>query len=179
MQDYPKLLESCSRVGFTSLPTWYCFTPAKNNLKDGAACVEKGLPAFTASSAEWDLYEWHSKMLERANVQIQRETNITEFGGIKFAFGPKIFFHPSFALTFVDIKEKFPEGSKIGKDATLILGGKNTQVEKMDLNAALKVLDDGTKVNSDAASGRIDLVQVDPSDPESFQIRGYKASSSA
>jgi UDP-sugar pyrophosphorylase len=39
MQDYPKL---CSKqkgsVGFTTYPTWFCFSPAKNNATDALAC---------------------------------------------------------------------------------------------------------------------------------------------
>ena len=34
MQDYPKLLQSSDKVGFTMYETWYCFSPAKNNLSD-------------------------------------------------------------------------------------------------------------------------------------------------
>jgi UDP-sugar pyrophosphorylase len=49
MQDYPKLLTSKGAVGFTSYENWYCFSPAKNNLKDGAACVKSGLPSYGAS----------------------------------------------------------------------------------------------------------------------------------
>ena len=49
MQDYPKLLSSKGAVGFTSYQTWYCFSPGKNNLKDGAICAAKGLPSYTMS----------------------------------------------------------------------------------------------------------------------------------
>ena len=39
MQDYPKLLSSASsKVGFTTYEPWYCFSPAKNNVKDALAC---------------------------------------------------------------------------------------------------------------------------------------------
>mmetsp|Transcript_33923 Transcript_33923/g.24966 ORF Transcript_33923/g.24966 Transcript_33923/m.24966 type:complete len:364 (+) Transcript_33923:268-1359(+) len=49
MQDYPKLLSSKGAVGFTSYETWYCFSPAKNNLKEAAAIMAKGLPSYGAS----------------------------------------------------------------------------------------------------------------------------------
>ena len=39
MQDYPKLLSSTGEVGFTMYEAWFCFSPAKNNIKDAAACV--------------------------------------------------------------------------------------------------------------------------------------------
>jgi UDP-sugar pyrophosphorylase len=49
MQDYPKLLGPESKVGFTMYETWYCFTPAKNNVNDALACHKKGLPSFGAA----------------------------------------------------------------------------------------------------------------------------------
>lgn len=39
MQDYPKLLEAQGEVGFTMYETWYCFSPAKNNVTDAAKCI--------------------------------------------------------------------------------------------------------------------------------------------
>lgn len=55
MQDYPKLLEG-GKVGLTLYPTWYCFSPCKNNIVDAEACYKKGLPSFSAASAESDMY---------------------------------------------------------------------------------------------------------------------------
>ena len=50
MQDYPKLLSSeQSLVGFTTYDTWFCFSPAKNNVTDALACHKKGLPSFGAA----------------------------------------------------------------------------------------------------------------------------------
>ena len=35
MQDYPKLLTAATgKVGFTTYETWFCFSPAKNNIND-------------------------------------------------------------------------------------------------------------------------------------------------
>ena len=34
MQDYPKLIEGKNKVGFTTYPPWYCFSPAKTSLAD-------------------------------------------------------------------------------------------------------------------------------------------------
>ena len=64
MQDYPKLLSSDkSLVGFTTYDTWYCFSPAKNNINDALNCYNKGLPSFGAAQAEYDFYKWNQKML--------------------------------------------------------------------------------------------------------------------
>jgi UDP-sugar pyrophosphorylase len=73
MQDYPKLLEGGSaQVGFTMYDTWYCFSPAKNNVNDAKNCVAKGLPSFGAAQAEWDFYNWSNKMLEVCEVPLVR-----------------------------------------------------------------------------------------------------------
>jgi UDP-sugar pyrophosphorylase len=49
MQDYPKLINENGRVGFTTYPTWYCFSPVKNNINDALTCFKKGLPSFGAA----------------------------------------------------------------------------------------------------------------------------------
>jgi hypothetical protein len=38
--------------------TWYCFSPAKNNINDAAACVLKGIPSYGAAEAEYNFYAW-------------------------------------------------------------------------------------------------------------------------
>ncbi len=38
--------------------TWYCFSPAKNNINDALACYNRGLPSFGAAQAEFDFYNW-------------------------------------------------------------------------------------------------------------------------
>ncbi len=42
-------------------------------------------------------------MLELAKVKIERQTEVTEYAGVKVSFGPKILMHPSFALTFKEL----------------------------------------------------------------------------
>ena len=68
MQDYPKLLTSQGEVGFTMYETWYCFSPAKNNINDAATCVAKGIPSYGAAEAEYNFYNWTNRMLQTAGV---------------------------------------------------------------------------------------------------------------
>jgi UDP-sugar pyrophosphorylase len=58
MQDYPKLLTSQGEVGFTMYDDWYCNSPCKNNIKDAADLISKGIPSFSAAEAEWQFYNW-------------------------------------------------------------------------------------------------------------------------
>lgn len=71
MQDYPKLVTSKGAVGFTNYDTWYCFSPAKNNLKDAAVLHSKGMPSYGPSQAEYDFYNWTNKILQMAGVKIE------------------------------------------------------------------------------------------------------------
>lgn len=100
MQDYPKLLSSTGEVGFTMYETWYCFSPAKNNIKDAAACVAKGIPSYGAAEAEFNFLEWTNRILALAGVDIEKQTEKVDYNGMKFAFGPKILMEPQFGLTF-------------------------------------------------------------------------------
>lgn len=83
--------------------TWFVFSPAKNNIKDAAACIEKGIPSYGAAEAEFNFYNWTNKVLEIAGVEIERATEKTN----GFPYGPKVLLDPQFALTYQDIVRKF------------------------------------------------------------------------
>ena len=51
MQDYPKALRSSCRVGFTTSPSWFCYSPVKNNPCDAAAAVLNSGGILPPSSA--------------------------------------------------------------------------------------------------------------------------------
>jgi UDP-sugar pyrophosphorylase len=103
MQDYPKLLSSTGEVGFTMYDAWYCFSPAKNNINDAAACVKQGIPSYGAAEAEYNFYNWTNKVLAIAGVTIEQQTVKEDFNGMQFAFGPKILMDPRFGITFKEI----------------------------------------------------------------------------
>lgn len=75
MQDYPKLLTNRGAVGFTTYETWFCFSPVKNNVKDGAVLSAKGMPSFSAAQGEHEFYQWTNRILEKcAGVTIEQNT---------------------------------------------------------------------------------------------------------
>lgn len=43
MQDYPKLLDNCDKVGFTMIEKGFCFTAAKNDPASAAQKFKSGL----------------------------------------------------------------------------------------------------------------------------------------
>lgn len=164
MQDYPKLLSSTGEVGFTTYETWYCFSPAKNNVKDAAACVAKGIPSYGAAEAEYNFYEWTNKMLVLAGVDVQRATEKSDFNGMQFAFGPKVLLDPRCALTFSEIKQRFSGACKITAGASLILNDKDVQFDNLELNDATLVCEAGCKTPSQP----LVFVAATSEDPEVF-----------
>ena len=90
MQDFPKLLSGAGEVGYTMYEPWFVFSPAKNNVKDAAACVAKGIPSYGAAEAEYNFLNWTNKVFEHVGVDIERSTE--KING--FAFGPKILMDP-------------------------------------------------------------------------------------
>ena len=43
MQDYPKLLDNCDRVGYTSIDKLFSFSTVKNDLASAVAKYKQGL----------------------------------------------------------------------------------------------------------------------------------------
>ena len=82
MQDYPKLLSSTGEVGFTMYETWFCFSPAKNNITDAAACVSSGIPSYGAAEAEYNFFNWTNKVLALAGVEIEDQPEKSDFSGM-------------------------------------------------------------------------------------------------
>jgi len=71
MQDYPKLLENCDRVGVTQYEKLFAFSPCKNDLKAAADRSSKNLPADCCGTCEEDFYKQGILVLERCGVQIE------------------------------------------------------------------------------------------------------------
>jgi UDP-sugar pyrophosphorylase len=174
MQDYPKLLSSAGEVGFTTYEPWYCFSPAKNNVKDAAACVAKGIPSYGAAEAEYNFYEWTNKMLELAGVEVERATEKSDFNGMKFAFGPKVLLDPKCAMTFAEIKQNFSGKCKIPAGSSLVLNDE-TKFENEQFGEELLVCTKNETLDTVKTKGAaIDFVLATPEDSEIYQIRGYK-----
>lgn len=173
MQDYPKLLTGKNQVGFTMYETWYCFSPAKNNIVDAAACVAKGIPSYGAAEAEYNFYNWTTKMLEIAGVNVERETEKTDFNGMSFAFGPKILLDPTFAITFAEIKSKLGSAdanNKISKNSTLVLYDNDEDIKGLETGTQTTIFSENKK----SVAPQIIFEKCSDADEEIYRIRGYK-----
>ena len=153
MQDYPKLLPSDAKVGFTSLPEWICYSPVKNNPTDAAASVANGVPAASPFTAECDQYYVFAELLRRMGASIDAEPPVSILG-ITGAPAPRIVFQPSFAVFAHEIAERFPRPDKVKITAhsTLVIEGDVT-VEHLFLNGSAKI---------SAASGSSIIVRAHP-----------------
>lgn len=170
MQDYPKLLSSTGEVGFTMYEAWYCFSPAKNNIKDAAGQIAKGLPSYGAAEAEYNFFEWTNKMLSLANVDVQRSNEKCDYNGMCFQFGPKVLLDPKCAISFQEIKQKFTGQCKIASGASLLLWDSEVAFNNLEVGDTTFVCESGTKCPGQA----ITFEACSSADTEVFQIRGYK-----
>lgn len=183
MQDYPKVLAKTAKVGFTSLPAWYSFSPVKNNAADAAKAAQGGTPPGSASSGEADQYYVFAEQLRLLGCQVAKAP-VAEYAGIPVSLGPRIVLDPSWALTYSALKAKVPSPDKVSISAasTLVVatgtGGGDVELQSLALDGAL-VLSVGagtTVVLKDLAvknKGHT-LVPVPADDPnEVLRMRGY------
>lgn len=82
---------------------------------------------------------------------------------------------PSFGLTFKELKEKFACKTQISARSTVVLGG-DALGDKQDFLGVDGTLIARSKVNffNHFSTELIDFESVVETDPEIFQIRGYK-----
>lgn len=177
MQDYPKLLQqAANKVGFTMYETWFCFSPAKNNVTDAKNCHAKGLPSFGAAQAEFDFYNWTNKMLKLVGVNVKEQTQATDCAGIPFNFGPKILIEPQVALTLQDLRDKFKSNVNFSANSTIVLTGKageESQYTNLTVDGTVRA---DRPINFfDHFSERFCVFEpATDADEEVYRIRGYK-----
>lgn len=98
MQDYPKLLEDCSRVGYTSIDKGFCFTTLKNDPKTAIGKYKDKLSPESAGSCEAEFYHFNAEMLRLCGAHVEKGPK-SEFGGIEIPLFPMISISPKFATS--------------------------------------------------------------------------------
>jgi len=108
MQDYPKLLKSGDRVGFTQIDRRFCFSTVKNDLKTAAQKVKANLPAECASICEQEFYWLNKEILKLCGVEFEaeKETVPKTYGDIPIPYTTRVVLFPSFGVTLSEIKNK-------------------------------------------------------------------------
>lgn len=97
MQDYPKLLENCNRVGYTSVDKGFCFSTLKNDPKTAIQKFKEDLYPESAGSCEAEFYFYNREMLRLCGAKIE-EAPRQEHGGIQIPLYPMISISPKFAV---------------------------------------------------------------------------------
>ena len=163
MQDYPKLLASGARIGFTQYDRWVCFSAVKNNLVDAAVKSQQGLPPQCAGTGEAEYYSTTCRLMQLLGVEVGPDSDTKSFAGITYNFYPKVVIKPSFACTLYELKERIRGRWRIAPQACLVLEGRSTQFTDLVVEGVLRCGDSAPY-----------YVPVEPSDPEYVQIRGFK-----
>ena len=139
MQDYPKTLNSSSKVGFTLAPVWLCYSPCKNSAADAVAAVASGVPANCPYTAECDQYHATAELLRGLGVDVARAEQQT-FLAVSAVPGPRIVIDPSTAFFVSQFKKVFPTPTnvKISPNSTLIVEG-DVVIMSLNLDGALRL----------------------------------------
>eukprot|EP00451_Oxyrrhis_marina_P015339 CAMPEP_0204318502 /NCGR_PEP_ID=MMETSP0469-20131031/6570_1 /ASSEMBLY_ACC=CAM_ASM_000384 /TAXON_ID=2969 /ORGANISM="Oxyrrhis marina" /LENGTH=587 /DNA_ID=CAMNT_0051299563 /DNA_START=75 /DNA_END=1838 /DNA_ORIENTATION=+ len=146
MQDFPRLLPSAAKVGFTQLDRWASFTCVKNNLEDARKKAEAGLPADCALSAEADIYNCNAELLRKCGADVAAPGPV-EFLGVKAQVGPRVVLKPSFAVTLEEMKTKVTGAVSVSGKSTLVLAG-DVSINGLTLDGTLAI---------DATNGKVEL----------------------
>jgi len=181
MQDYPKLLleDPNTKVGFTQMERFICFSAVKNNAEDAAAKLASSGFAESASSGESDIYAAYRLILEMAGVNVKTTGLKSDtFLKLPVSKGAKIVLYSSFGCTLKEIQSRFPtpEKVKISEQSVLVVEG-NVIIESLELDGDLRlhaapgatlVIRNLTCLNQGTV-----FTPVSETDPEYLQIRGY------
>lgn len=107
MQDYPKLLKSGDRVGFTQIDRRFCFSTVKNDLKTAAQKVKSNLPAESSSICEQEFYWLNKEILRLCGVIFEeKESVVKSYADIPIPLTTRVVMHPSFGVTLLEIRNK-------------------------------------------------------------------------
>ena len=188
MQDYPKLLSSNAKVGFTVLDRRAVreYSPVKNATADAVAKVRAGLAGACPATGEADLYAFNCDLLSVGGMAIADGTPQT-FLDIPVSLKPRACLSPFFATTEDDFERRVVGGS-LGRDATLVIEGPGDVVLENVVvrdGAALRITTGSpqTKLavkNLVVDNRGYDLAPLspaelaDPAVPEAVRIRGFK-----
>lgn len=143
MQDYPKVLSSEAKVGFTLAPAWLCYSPCKNNGQDAMQSARMGIPPSCAFSSETDQYYAQAELLRRLGVIAPPADKISfpPYDDIYCVPGPRIVINPSCAVFASTLKLRFPfpQRVQITARSSLVIVG-DVIVKSLCLDGALRLV---------------------------------------
>ncbi|CAG9329160.1 unnamed protein product [Blepharisma stoltei] len=175
MQDFSKMYTQESIIGFTQFERWISFTAVKNNLQEAAAKSAQNLDPWCAGSGECEYFNANIKLLRLCGASIDDATTDTFFAGIRYRLPAKIIIQPSFACSFVELRQKVKGSWSISNRSVLVLEGKETLIEDLKLDGSLVVGQNAHYHRITKDDGIVPVyVPSEPRDPEYLRIRGFK-----
>ena len=99
LQDFPKLLDPSSAVGFTSFDRWFSFSPVKNAIADAIKAHGSGVYAASPGAGEAAVYEAHGRLLRLAGADVAEPPPAAEYLGLPLKLLPAISLAPRFAIS--------------------------------------------------------------------------------
>ena len=164
MQDYPKLLGTEAKVGFTTIPGWAAYSPCKNNAKDAAASAAAGVPGASPFTAESDQYNAYAELMRHMGIIIPMAAKQSCLG-ITAASGPCIVFSPETVMFPSDLRRVFPHPTQVSISArsVLVVDG-DVRIQSLRLDGAVRLI----------ASSGVMLSVVHPSSSNTIVNAGYE-----
>jgi len=182
MQDYPKLLDKSTLVGFTQFDRSCSFSAVKNALSDGVDKQKSGNAPEVAATGEQDMYAYAVHALRSAGAQVQQDQEV-DYRGIKVKTSAHVIFSPAFGVTSQEIAAKLPgkEKIQITSRSTLVVDGSNIELRELQLDGALVILAvpgarvrvEGLSVRNKAWSFAVLRPEEDAGVEQKYAIRGY------
>ena len=180
MQDYPKLLKDCARVGVTQIGKEFCFSACKNDLQSAVTKVKSGLPAESSSSCEFDLYQLNAEILRLAGANVQKGEPVTH-AGVILPGVPKVVLMPEFGVTLKEIRNKIKGNVTLTPQSTVVLDG-DIVLENVNIDGSVFIFAEPGKqreVKDLNVTGKnyiqLQDLEANTDEPTYKKIRGYTA----
>lgn len=115
-------------MGLQVLPTWFAYSPVKNNIVDATKKFTLGIPPHGATSGEMDYYKCSYDLLKMVGVKADKpDATKLEVRGMSFDAQPLIAFSPFFAVSYKELAERVMGAKvKMTKNSTLVIKGRSS-----------------------------------------------------
>jgi hypothetical protein len=182
MQDFSTILSGrdALKVGYTCVPSDYCFSPVDTTAEDGSTMQRKGMMSRCIASGEANQYGAHCKMMRAIGCEVD-DARPQTFHGVTVSLGPQIIIKPDAACFLSDYSSIFPNPEKIVISArsSLVISGPGVVIESLDLDGAL-VVEGKEGVEEQVVKNRVIknlgwvVVKEEDSVDENIAMRGYR-----
>jgi len=171
-------------VGFTSVPPEWGYFPSKNDRLTAAQLSAKGIPPYSAATAEFALYNAHASALRALGAEVA-PPQPRSFHGVSVPLGPAVIFSPCFAPCMSALARKLgsPQRLSVSRKSALLVTGRHIRIDELRLDGSLEIsVADGASLHIRSLVVQNEgwrfedlspTVLEDGRCPEVLQMRGY------